>query len=61
LTCCQSTSADGGTPAEPTAMPVSSPTSRMQVSTSDSSSLSFEPVTLCQKPGASARSSSSEN
>ena len=32
-------------------MPVSSRTSRMQVSTSDSSSVSLEPVTLCQKPG----------
>jgi hypothetical protein len=37
-------------------MPVSSSTSRRQVSSSGSSSRSFEPVTLCQKPGASARS-----
>ena len=41
------------------AIPVSSATSRTQVSTSDSASESFEPVTLCQKPGASARSRSS--
>ena len=37
-----------GTSALPIAMPVSSATSRTQVSTSGSSVRSFEPVTLCQ-------------
>src|SRR5664279_4060530 len=56
---CQSLRQSACTRAEPTPMPVSSATSRRQVSSSGSSSASFEPVTLCQKPGASARSSSS--
>src|SRR5262245_41800473 len=40
-------------------MPVSSATSRTQVSCSGSSGRSFAPVTLCQYPGLSARSISS--
>jgi len=40
-------------------MPVSSATSRAAVKAGASSMLSFEPVTLCQKPGWSARSISS--
>ena len=37
-----------GTAREPITMPVSSATSRTQVSASGSSARSFEPVTLCQ-------------
>jgi hypothetical protein len=59
LASCQSTRWSSGTAALPMTIPVSSATSRTQVSTSDSASESFEPVTLCQKPGASARSSRS--
>ena len=55
----QSTSDCGGTAALPISMPVSSRTSRAQVWRSVSVSLSSEPVTLCQKPGLSARSISS--
>ena len=51
-------SAASGVDRSPMRIPVSSSTSRTQVSVSDSSGRSFEPVTLCQYPGASARSSS---